>query len=65
MEWEAYVARLKTRFPRLFAHLHALYGHQYDFFCHLESILDSTTEMWLRRPWELLALDGLREADPH
>jgi amylosucrase len=65
VEWEAFVARLKTHFPRLFAHLHALYGHQYDFFYHLESILASTTEMWLRRPRELRALDGLREADPH
>jgi amylosucrase len=64
-EWDAYVARLKAHFPRLFANLHALYGHQYDFFYHLESILASTTEMWLQRPEELKALDGLREADPH
>jgi len=64
-EWDAYEARLKTHFPRLFANLHALYGHQYDFFYHLESILASTTEMWLQRPEELKALDGLREADPH
>jgi amylosucrase/maltose alpha-D-glucosyltransferase/alpha-amylase len=64
-EWETYVARLKTHFPRLFAQLHALYGHQYDFFFHLEGILASSTEMWLQRPEELKALDGLREADPH
>ena len=64
-EWDAYLARLKTHFPRLFANLHALYGHQYDFFYHLESVLASATEMWLRRPEELKALDGLREADPH
>ena len=64
-EWEAYVARVRAHFPRLFANLHALYGHQYDFFYHLESILASTTEMWLQRPEELKALDGLREADPH
>lgn len=25
-EWEAYVARLKRHFPRLFGRLHALYG---------------------------------------
>jgi amylosucrase len=64
-EWDAYLARLKTHFPRLFANLHALYGHQYDFFYHLEGVLASATEMWLRRPEELKALDGLREADPH
>ncbi len=63
-EWEAYVARVKRHFPRLFSRLHALYGHHYDFFYHLESVLASTTEAWLARPGELRALDGLREADP-
>ncbi len=42
-----------------------LYGHQYDFFYHLESIVASATEMWLARPSELKALDALRETDPH
>lgn len=60
-EWDAYVTRLKTHFPRLFAQLHALYGHHYDFFFHLESVLASATEMWLQRPEEMKALDGLRE----
>jgi len=64
-EWEAFLDRVRARFPGLFSQLYALYGHQYDFFFHLESILASTTEMWLRRPGELRALDGLREADPH
>ncbi len=64
-EWEAYGARLTRHFPRLFARLHALYGDQYDFFFHLESILASATQMWLERPAELKALDALRAADPH
>jgi amylosucrase/maltose alpha-D-glucosyltransferase/alpha-amylase len=64
-EWDAYRARILAHFPRLFSRLHALYGHHYDFFYHLESILASATEMWLRRPGELKALDALREADPH
>lgn len=63
-EWEAYVARLEKHFPRLFDRLHALYGHHWDFFYHLESILGSVTEAWITRPGELRALDGLREADP-
>ncbi|MGD8319280.1 MAG: amylosucrase [Gemmatimonadota bacterium] len=63
-EWEAYVDRLRRHFPRLFGRLHALYGGQYDFFYHLESILASATEMWLARPGELKALDALREDDP-
>ena len=63
-DWEAYVARLRRHFPRLFSRLHALYGGDYDFFYHLESILASATEMWLQRPAELKALDAMREADP-
>ena len=63
-EWEAYVARLKRHFPRLFSKLHRLYGDHYDFFWHLESIVVSVTGQWLARPGELKALDGMREADP-
>ena len=64
VEWDAYVARLQRHFPRLFAHLHMLYGKQYDFFYHMENTLASATSMWLKRPAELKALDALREADP-
>ncbi len=64
-EWEAYLARLKRHFPRLFEKLFALYGAEYDFFYHLENILATATEMWLARPGELKALDALREANPH
>jgi len=63
-EWDAYLSRIREHFPRLFGHLYALYGHQYDFFFHLESVLAAATEMWLRRPGELRALDGMRQADP-
>lgn len=62
--WQAYLQRMRLHFPRLFKLLHALYGHYYDFFYHLESILSKTTEMWLVRPDELKALDVMREADP-
>lgn len=64
-DWDAYVDRLRKHFPRLFSRLHALYGSQYDFFYHLESIVASATRMWLERPDELKALDGLRTTDPH
>ncbi|HKJ72358.1 MAG TPA: alpha-amylase family protein [Gammaproteobacteria bacterium] len=63
-EWEVLRERLERHFPRLFRLLHALYGDQYDFFYHLEAILASAVAMWLDRPDELRALDGLREADP-
>jgi amylosucrase len=65
VEWEAYTHRLRRHFPRLFEHLHGLYGDDHDFYYHLESILASATQMWLERPAELKALDALREADPH
>lgn len=64
-EWETFTRRVEEHFPDLFRRLHALYGEQYDFFYHLESVLFSITEMWLNRSGELKALDGLREADPH
>lgn len=63
-EWQGYVHRLQAHFPRLFRCLHELYGHQYDFFFHLESILGTATTHWLARPGELKALDALRENDP-
>ena len=63
-EWAGFLQRLRDHFPRVFATLHELYGGQYDFFYHLESILASAAEMWIARPAELKALDGLRETDP-
>ncbi len=63
-EWQGYLLRLQEHFPQLFTCLHQLYGRQYDFFYHLDSILTSATELWHARPAELKALDALREADP-
>ena len=64
-DWQGYEFRLRAHFPRLFNGLHRIYGHQYDFFYHLESILASATQMWIERPAELKALDALRDTDPH
>jgi amylosucrase/maltose alpha-D-glucosyltransferase/alpha-amylase len=64
-EWQAYVQRINTHFPRLFKLLHRLYGREYDFFYYLEDILATATGMWIARPAELKALDVMREADPH
>ena len=64
-EWESFVQRLQTHFPVLFQRLYALYGAEYDFFYHLESIFVSAAESWLARSGELKALDAMREADPH
>lgn len=63
-EWQSYAQRLAANFSRLFAPLHQLYGSHYDFFFHLEEIVATATEMWLKRPDALKALDAQRMADP-
>lgn len=65
VEWQGFIQRMGKYFERLFRCLYSLYGTQYDFFYHLESILSSATEMWISRPAELKALDALRETDPY
>jgi glycosidase len=62
--WTAFHDRLEANFENLFELLLHLYGDQYDFFYHLESILETAARMWLARPAELKALDARREADP-
>ncbi len=61
--WQAFVERLNAHFPHLFRLLYQLYGDQYDFFYHLESILLTAARLALARPPELCALDAAREAD--
>jgi amylosucrase len=61
--WDPFATRLREHFPRLFRLLLHLYGSHYDFFYHLEQILQTAAELWLARPPELKALDANREAD--
>ncbi|TLN05472.1 amylosucrase, partial [bacterium] len=63
--WRSFLARLDQHFPRLFHLLLPLYGGQYDFFYHLETLLDALADAWIARPPELKALDDRREADPY
>jgi amylosucrase len=62
--WAQFITRLETHFEGLFAHLLPLYGGQYDFFFHLESLLDAMAQSWVNRPEALKALDREREANP-
>jgi amylosucrase len=62
--WQAFISRLERECASLFAPLIELYGHQYDFFYHLEEILASAARAWLDRPEELRALDAAREQTP-
>lgn len=61
--WAAFTTRLEANFERLFGSLLRLYGQQYDFFYHLESIVEMAARMWIARPPELKELDAAREAD--
>jgi len=63
-EWEGFELRLRESFPVLFNHLLELYGHHFDFFYHLERLLETMATMWLERSPELRATDAMREADP-
>jgi hypothetical protein len=62
--WEPFRERLQANFETLFDLLLHLYGGQYDFFYHLESILETAARAWLARPGELKTLDAQREAEP-
>jgi amylosucrase len=45
--WAGFIARLKQHFPRLFRILLHLYGGQYDFFYHLESLMVLMARSWV------------------
>ena len=62
--WEPFQERLEVHFENLFGLLLHLYGDRYDFFYHLERILETAARMWLARQGELRALDAEREANP-
>jgi len=63
-DWKVFVRRLERHFPHLFFLLYQLYGHQYDFFFHVENILETAARMWIDRPQALKELDASREARP-
>lgn len=63
-EWKVFESRLRIHFESLFTVLLRLYGSRYDFFYHLEEILETAARMWLARPEALKALDAEREAVP-
>ncbi len=57
--------RLALHWPRLFHLLMQLYGDRYDFYWHLEQILQTIVDGWTARPDDLRALDLRRERDHH
>jgi len=63
-EWTAFEDRLRERFPDLLRHLLVLYRDHFDFYYHLERLLEIMAEAWLERSPELKSTDVMREADP-
>lgn len=62
-EWQTFLRRLQVHFPRLFTILLEIYGRQYDFFYHLEALLNHLAQSWVERPPDLKQLDSAREED--
>jgi len=56
--------RLVEQWPRLFLLLRKLYGHRFDFFYHLDQILQTAARGWIARPQELRVKDFQRVNDP-
>ena len=64
-DWQAFEARLETHFARLFGLMWRIYGPGYDFFYHLEAVVQTAAGAWLERPSDLKGLDAIREGHPH
>ncbi|MEM9280801.1 MAG: alpha-amylase family glycosyl hydrolase [Verrucomicrobiota bacterium] len=63
-EWEGFSIRLKESFPKLLNELLEIYGHHFDFYYHLERLLEIMANAWLERSPEWKSIDVMREADP-
>lgn len=64
-EWDEFSTRLRQHLPQALFHLLNLYGDQYDFYYHLERIIETTARMYMERSSALKTLDRERVADPN
>ncbi len=63
--WEQFNARLQQNFPALLSLYAEVYSDRYDFFYHLEDLVESMARSWFNRPQDLRELDDVREQNPH
>jgi amylosucrase len=61
--WSAFRRRLDEHFPELFQLYFHIYSAQYDFYYHLEDLLNVLAKTWCDRPEDLKFLDERREAN--
>ena len=64
VQWALFRKRLKDHFGSLFSILLHLYRDQYDFYYHLEHLLQILAKAWIERPEQLKDLDSKRETHP-
>jgi len=62
--WKEFSKRLHIHFPTLFRLYFGLYARRYDFFFHLEDLLNSLASSWFERSDDLRKLDNAREKKP-
>lgn len=62
--WAAFSVRLEANFEPLFNTLLQVYGDQYDFYYHVEALLEALAESWIERPADLKDLDRSRLSQP-
>lgn len=62
--WRVFNVRLMRHFPRLFALYLGIYQNNYDFFFHIEDLVQSLASFWFARPADLRELDEARENNP-
>lgn len=63
-DWEIFSRQLTANFEVLFNSLAQVYGNQYDFYYHLECLLETLAQSWHERPIELKELDHRRQNEP-
>lgn len=64
IDYQIFVSRMNRHFPTVFRLLYQLYGDRYDFFFHLEQIIQTTALAFAERSSALQALDMQREENP-
>lgn len=63
-DWEIFARQLTANFEGLFTSLVQVYGDQYDFYYHLECLLETLARSWCERASELKELDRRRQKEP-
>ncbi len=63
-EQTEFESRLQQHFPRLFALLFEIYGHRYDFYFHVQELVQVLAQGYSNRPGSLKKLDCDRLAQP-